>query len=73
VRFVKAATESLHNPLQLYLAVGVLFILINYLLSKLAVWVEHWLSRAPRVAAPPRGATRAPGTPALANTGTAGG
>jgi hypothetical protein len=26
--------------------VGVIFILLNYSLSRLAVWVERWLSRA---------------------------
>ncbi|HEX2301473.1 MAG TPA: amino acid ABC transporter permease [Pseudonocardiaceae bacterium] len=48
VRFAQIATQipELRNPLQLYLTVGVIFILINYLLSMLAVWVERRLSQA---------------------------
>ncbi|MGH4012553.1 MAG: amino acid ABC transporter permease [Pseudonocardiaceae bacterium] len=53
VRFVQIAIQlpELRNPLQLYLTVGVIFILINYLLSKLAVWVERRLSRTRTVLA----------------------
>jgi glutamate transport system permease protein len=46
VKFASIAIQQLHNPLQLYLTVGAIFILINYSLSKLAVAVEHRLSRA---------------------------
>ncbi|MGH4024937.1 MAG: amino acid ABC transporter permease [Pseudonocardiaceae bacterium] len=47
VRFTQIATQipELRNPLQLYLTVGVIFILINYLLSRFAVWLERRLSR----------------------------
>lgn len=47
VRFVQIAIQlpQLRNPLQLYLTVGALFILINYLLSRLAVATERRLSR----------------------------
>ena len=44
VRFVAIAIQELHNPLQLYLTIGTLFILINYGLSKLAVWTERRLT-----------------------------
>ena len=50
VRFVQIATQELRNPLQLYLTVGAIFVLVNYLLSKLAERVERRLSRARRVA-----------------------
>jgi glutamate transport system permease protein len=39
------AIQSLGNPLQVYLTVGLIFILINYALSRLAVYIEHRLSR----------------------------
>jgi len=39
------AIQQLGNPLQLYLTVGTIFILINYALSRLAVYVERRLSR----------------------------
>ena len=73
VRFVGIATQlpSLRNPLQLYLTVAVLFILVNYALGKFAEWVERRFSRARRT--PARQAAAAPGEPALAGTGTAGG
>ncbi|MGH3794439.1 MAG: amino acid ABC transporter permease [Pseudonocardiaceae bacterium] len=53
VRFVQIAIQipELRNPLQLYLTIGVIFILINYLLGKLAVWVERKLSRTRTVSA----------------------
>jgi glutamate transport system permease protein len=38
--------QNLSNPIQTYLLVAVIFIVINYLLSKLAVYVEHRLSRS---------------------------
>ncbi|HET9117474.1 MAG TPA: amino acid ABC transporter permease, partial [Pseudonocardiaceae bacterium] len=44
VRFVGIAIQELHNPLQLYLTVGAIFILINYGLSRLAVWTERRLT-----------------------------
>jgi len=39
------AVQSLSNPLQMFLTVGAIFILINYALSRLAVYIEHRLSR----------------------------
>jgi glutamate transport system permease protein len=38
--------QNLSNPIQTYLLVAVIFIVINYLLSKLAVYVERRLSRS---------------------------
>lgn len=72
VRFTNIAIQipELRNPIQFYLVVGAIFILVNYLLSRFAIWVERRLSRARRVAAPGPGV---PGQPALAGTGAAGG
>lgn len=39
-------SQNLDNPIQMLLLVGVVFILINYALSRLAVWVERRLSRS---------------------------
>lgn len=74
VRFVRIATQlpELRNPLQLYLVVGIIFILINYLLSKLAVWVEQRLgkTRPGRAAGVPEDLST---EPAPATTARAGG
>ena len=32
---------NLHNPIQILSVVGVIFILINYSLSRLATWADH--------------------------------
>lgn len=74
VRFVAIAIQELGNPLQLYLTVGAIFILINYLLSRLAVWTERRLTRrGQQDAAVAKAAKPAPGKTALAGTSTAGG
>lgn len=39
--------QNLNNPLQTYLVIALLFIAINYALSRLAIWTERRLSRAP--------------------------
>jgi glutamate transport system permease protein len=39
------AVQSLGNPLQLYLLIGALFITVNFVLSLLAVTIEHRVSR----------------------------
>jgi glutamate transport system permease protein len=70
VRFVGIATQELHNPLQLYLTVGAIFILINYWLSRLAVWAEWRLTHRVR---PDAVAKLTPGTPTLAGASTTGG
>jgi len=44
--------QNLNNPIQTYLIVGVIFIVINYMLSRLAVWIERRLSRGGRAAKP---------------------
>lgn len=62
VRFVAIAIQELHNPLQLYFTIGVIFILINYLLSKLAVWVQRRTQ--------PRRPDRLPAVPGAAPEGT---
>lgn len=74
VRFGGFAIQQLRNPLQLYLAVGAIFVLINYLLSKLAVWAEWRLTRRVHPgAAVPKAARLTPGDRALSGTGAAGG
>lgn len=78
VKFTQTATQlpGLRNPLQLYLVLGVLFIVINYLLSRFAVWVERRLGRAHRVVTTARAdasAATLPDAPTLAGTGRAGG
>ncbi|MGH3871039.1 MAG: amino acid ABC transporter permease [Pseudonocardiaceae bacterium] len=74
VRFVGIAVQELHNPLQLYLTVGALFVLINYLLSRLAGWAERRLThRGHPGAAASQAATLTPGDQALAATSSAGG
>jgi len=39
---------NLHNPIQILSVVGVIFILINYSLSRLATWVDGRSTRKPR-------------------------
>jgi glutamate transport system permease protein len=73
VRFAAIAIQELRNPLQLYLTIGAIFVLINYLLSRMAVWVERRLShRGQRTPAHPAAAPL-PGQPAVAGTSTAAG
>jgi glutamate transport system permease protein len=74
VRFVGIAAQELHNPLQLYLTIGTIFILINYGLSRLAVWAEWRLTRVrPGAVVPKATTTLTPGEPTLAGTSAAGG
>jgi glutamate transport system permease protein len=42
------AVQSLGNPLQLYLLIGALFIMVNFALSRLAVAIERRVSRPTR-------------------------
>ncbi len=51
VRFARIAIQSLDNPLQLFFALAVIFIVINYGLGKFAEWVERRLSRDSATAA----------------------
>jgi glutamate transport system permease protein len=55
LRVATLATQILNNPIQLYFVVGVIFVLVNYSLSKLAQYVQHRLARGRR-AAPTTGA-----------------
>jgi glutamate transport system permease protein len=74
VRFVGIAIQQLHNPLQLYLAVGAIFILINYGISRLAVWTERRLTHRGRQGmVVPRATAAMSSTTTLAGTSTAGG
>ncbi|ASU79536.1 amino acid ABC transporter permease [Actinopolyspora erythraea] len=47
----ETAIENLGNPIQLYLFIALIFIVINYTLSKVAVYTERRLSRSRRSAA----------------------
>jgi glutamate transport system permease protein len=48
-----AENPQLRNPLQMYAVVGVIFILVNYALSRLAVYVERRVARGRRTTVPP--------------------
>jgi glutamate transport system permease protein len=48
-----AENPQLRNPLQMYLVVGTIFIVVNYLLSRLAVYAQRRIARGRRTAAPP--------------------
>ncbi|WJK39872.1 amino acid ABC transporter permease [Solwaraspora sp. WMMA2056] len=72
--------QNLRNPIQVYIVIGVLFIAVNYALSKLAEFVQRTLARGRRTAAtppaaPPPSTTAAagqqPGTPAGGATAAA--
>jgi glutamate transport system permease protein len=45
VRTAGFAIQTLHNPIQTYLVIAIIFIVINYALSRLAIYVERRLSR----------------------------
>ncbi len=57
LRQANIAVQTLQNPIQMYLVVGAIYVIINYLLSRLAVYAERRLSTGrrggPAVAAPP--------------------
>lgn len=61
--------QNLRNPIQTYLVIAVLFIIVNYALSRLAVFVERQLSRSKKAVPQATEAEEA----ALAQTGAAGG
>ena len=52
VRTANLFIQELRNPIQTYLLVAIIFIVINYSLGKLAEYVERRLSQARRTAAP---------------------
>jgi glutamate transport system permease protein len=72
VRFARIAIQQLDNPLQLFFVLAIIFIVINYTLSRLAVWVERRVSRARTAGTPTEGAEE-PETRVLAGTSTTGG
>ncbi|MQA14343.1 MAG: ABC transporter permease subunit [Pseudonocardiaceae bacterium] len=71
--FAGIAIQSLDNPLQLYFVIAVIFITINYLLSRLAVYVERRVSRARPTSPTPAGAAPHTEPQPLAGTSTTGG
>ncbi|MEJ3657588.1 amino acid ABC transporter permease [Actinomycetes bacterium KLBMP 9759] len=66
VRTANIIIQTTRNPIQTYLVVALIFIVINFALGKLAEYVERRSSRARRTAA-------APADPTLVETGAAGG
>jgi glutamate transport system permease protein len=72
LRFVGIAIQQLDNPLQQYFLLAVIFIAINYLLSRFAEWVERRFSRARTAGTPTEGAEE-PETRVMAGTSTTGG
>ena len=56
VRTANLIVQELQNPIQIYLLVAVIFILINYSLGKLAEYVERRMSQARTTAVAPTGA-----------------
>ena len=56
-----AENPRLRNPLQMYLVIGTMFILVNYALSRLAIYTERRLARGRRTATPPAPATQPAG------------
>jgi glutamate transport system permease protein len=38
--------QNLRNPIQTYFVIGVMFIIVNYTLSRIAVWIERRLSKS---------------------------
>jgi glutamate transport system permease protein len=67
VRTANIIIQTLHNPIQIYAVVALIFIVINYSLGRLAEYVERRLSRARRTAVAPAD----PGTLDTAATGGA--
>lgn len=53
VRFARIAIQQLDNALQLFFTLAVIFIVVNFLLSKFAEWVERRLSRSTATAGSP--------------------
>jgi glutamate transport system permease protein len=51
LRVANRLTQTLDNPIQMLFVVGVVYILINYLLSRVAVWTERRLSSSGQQAA----------------------
>jgi len=69
VRTAGFIIQTLQNPIQMYLIVALVFIVVNYLLSRLAIFVERRLSRSRKTVAQAEEAEAA----VLATAGQAGG
>ncbi len=52
LRTGQIVVQTTRNPLQMFFVIAVIFILINYSLGRLAIYVERRLSRSTAVAAP---------------------
>ncbi len=50
VRHGQIIIQNLGNPIQTYIVVAVVFIVLNYALSRLAIWVEHRISHGRKAA-----------------------
>jgi glutamate transport system permease protein len=48
LRQTNIAIQTLRNPIQLYVVVGAIYVVVNYLLSRLAIYVEKRTSRTVR-------------------------
>lgn len=70
LRVSSQVVQFLNNPIQVYFVVGVIYILINYALSKLAQYTERRLARGRRTAGI---AAETPHHPAIVGTGEASG
>jgi glutamate transport system permease protein len=57
-----AENPMLENPLQMYAVAGAMFIVVNYALSKLAVYAQRRIAEGRRTAAPPAAAAAVPET-----------
>ncbi|MBM7776378.1 glutamate transport system permease protein [Actinokineospora baliensis] len=51
VRTAGIIIQNLDNPIQVYFTIAVIFIAVNYAVSRLAIWVERRLSRGSKTAA----------------------
>ncbi|MGN9776696.1 amino acid ABC transporter permease [Micromonospora sp. H33] len=68
----KQIIGALDNPIQVYVVIAVLFIVVNYSLSKLAQYVQHRLSRGRKTAGMPAQKPPATALIAQAEGGTGG-
>jgi glutamate transport system permease protein len=69
VRTGQILIQNLRNPIQTYLVIAIIFIVVNYALSRLAIYVERRLSRSKRAVPQVEEAEEA----VLAQTGATGG
>jgi len=69
LRRANLLSQYFDNPIQMLSLVAAVFILLNYLLSRVARWLEHRLSRSQRSAVTPGEAEGMDATRGLTNTG----